>query len=356
MKKIKFLIISFSSILLFLIIFSVNIHAEETIIYELPTAKEITYGDSLFKAELVGGSANTKGTFLWKNESEILESGIHERTVVFTPSNSNYDTKEFNLQFKVNKKKITLSFERKLQKQYDGTNTLELPNYLIKGIIDKDTYISGIASATVENILVGENIPLTITGLSIIGDHKDNYYLDIDNFTADICPKYIEKAGQEKIIFDDNKTFMPTNSTLVIKEQQSNISKKGYSLKAYYDIHLENNHQIIDENPGKVTLKLKINNSLLKSRRIHLFNYANGQYEELKYEISDDGYISYDANFLGSLVIMKKNYNFTWLYVIISLTFTTLLIVLLTELLKNKKTNKIKKYKSLKRRKEDGNN
>lgn len=356
MKKLKFLVISFSSILLFFIMFSINIHAEETIIYELPTAKEIAYGDILYKAELVGGSANTKGIFLWKNEEEMLPVGIHERTALFIPSDTNYNTKEFNLSLKVNKKKVTLKFESKVQKQYDGTATLKLPNYIVKGIIDNDTYISGIAAATTESILVGENIPFTITGLSITGEHKDNYYLYLDNLAADICPKYIEKANKEKIIFDNNKSYINPNSTFVIAKTETNISKKGYSLKAYYDIHLENNHQKVEINTGKVTLKLKIDNNLLKSKRIHLFNYVNNQYEELKYEIDENGYILYDATNLGDLVIMKKNYNFTWLYVVVSLIFTILLIVLLTQLFKNKKPTKIKKYRSLKRRKDDGNN
>ena len=358
MKKIKFYILLFSSILLFFIMFSENIHAEETIIYEFPTAKEITYGDRLYKAELIGGSANTKGTFLWKNELEIANIGIHERTAIFIPSSTDYNTIEFNLSFKVNKRKVTLNFEKEIQKQYDGTNILKLPNYIIKGIIDDDTYVTGIASATTESILVGENIPITIEGLTIIGNHKDSYYLDINNLTANICPKYIEKVGQGKITFNNKLAYVSPYATLIVNKIDANISKRDYYLKSYYEIYLESNHQKIDINTGNITLKLKVDNTILKSKRIHMFNYVNNQYEEVKYTINDDGYITYTANNLGSLVIMKKKLDFTWLYIILSFIILVLSMILFINLAKNKKHNhnKIIKYKSLKRRKDYGNN
>ncbi len=351
------ILLVFISVIFFFITTSHKLKAEETIIYEVPLAKDIIYGDHLYKAELLGGSANTSGVFLWKNELEVLDVGTYERTAVFTPYDTNFDKKEITVSFNVLQKKISLSFEREIKKQYDETTLFKLPNYTITGIIDKETYISGIPTATSESILVGENIPIKIDGLSIEGNKKNNYYLDLANITGTIYPKYIEKAGKynSKITFVDD-IYIPSNSTLVINSVSTDITKEGYVIKDYYDIYLKSNTTRLSDINGKINLKFKLDKTI-NSKKIIAFNYHDGEYEKISYDISEDGYITYTVTALGALVLTEKKPNFTWLYVVLSCILIIALIFFLINTYANKpKKAKIIKYKSLKRSKKNGYN
>ena len=88
-------------------------------------------------------------------------------------------------------------------------------------------------------------------------------------------------------------------------------------------------------------------------KRLKLYNYFNGAYEEIEYTYSE-GYIEYSASALGILVFAQKELNFWWLYILIVsfvLTFDAVLIVK-----RMQSREKVNKYKSLKRsRDNDGN-
>lgn len=353
MKRNIFFTIILTSLFLFL--FNCNqINAEETIIYENPIASDITYGDHLYKSELNGGLTNTEGIFLWKNEQEILKFGTHERIAVFIPHNSVYPTKEIPITLNVAKKRVYLEFEKELRKQYDESYNFNLPNYTIKGIIDKDTYVSGNAISTTKSILVGDNIPLTIEGLKIKGNNKDNYYLDLSNINITIYPKQIEKVGvpKNKITFIDD-IYIPTNTSLTIENKTPATYKKGYKIITGYDIYLENGNERLKNITGTMNLKIKMDNSI-NLKKVHLFNFYNNNFEEIKYTINDEGYIIYNITHLGELVVMKKKIDLTGLYISISCLLAFAIILALIKIYQ--KRPKITKYKSLKRSKDYGNN
>ncbi|MBQ1546244.1 MAG: hypothetical protein IIZ59_01785, partial [Clostridia bacterium] len=72
----------------------------------VPTATGITYGQSLADSTLNGGTASVSGTFAWEDstiEPTVSDSNNTEYTVVFTPSDTNYNTSTCNVKVTVNK-------------------------------------------------------------------------------------------------------------------------------------------------------------------------------------------------------------------------------------------------------------
>ena len=86
-------------------------------------------------------------------------------------------------------------------------------------------------------------------------------------------------------------------------------------------------------------------------KRLKMFNYYNGGYQEIDYNYID-GILIYDCKGLGSLVIAQEDYDFRLLFIILSVVLTFVLASILIVVNVNK--NKINKYKSLKRRKDYG--
>ncbi len=86
---------------------SVTVTKGTPTISTVPTASDITVGDSLSKSTLTGGTASVEGTFAWKDSTitpAYSDSESTEYTVVFTPKDStNYNTAECSVKVKVNK-------------------------------------------------------------------------------------------------------------------------------------------------------------------------------------------------------------------------------------------------------------
>lgn len=354
MKK----LLKFSCLLLFLLIgyifSSTRTSACETIIYTPPTSSTINYGDHLYSSKLTNGIANVEGIFLWEKENLVLTPDDHYSTVIFLPSNPECSSKRINVNLTILPREIHPVFESELKKQYDETNNLVLPNYLIKGIIDEDTYIKGNLTAKTESVLVGDNIKVIMEGLEIAGDHKDYYTLNLNGYTATIHPKQIEKLGEikNKITFNSSKAFVPTNSSLLISKSDSQISKEGYKTYSVYDIVVKSDGKEVTNIPGSFSLKLKIDDINIK--KYQLFNYINNEYEKINYTITEDGYILYTVSNIGNLVIAKKEINITPLIIFLILVIAIIITILVQRNTKTK--TKIKKYKSLKRRKSYENN
>lgn len=67
-----------------------------------PTASDITIAQSVGESQLTGGEATVEGTFAWKNpEERRLLAGAYTRTVIFTPTDVNYNSVEISVNFNV---------------------------------------------------------------------------------------------------------------------------------------------------------------------------------------------------------------------------------------------------------------
>ena len=181
------------SIFLFLFLFdSKVVVAKETEILQYPVASDIYYGQPLFSSKLNGGIASVDGEFYWKNDDLVLDVGHHQEIVVFLPKNKEYECIEFDVAITVYKRRVYIEFEKKLTKLYDGNDSIEIPGYYIRGIVDDDVYVSGDIIAKLDSVFAGENVGVNISGLEIKGKNKDNYYLDLTGVVADVYKKHIE--------------------------------------------------------------------------------------------------------------------------------------------------------------------
>lgn len=324
--------------------------AQDIIISEYPVSSEIVYGHPLFSSSLVGGSSNVEGFFSWKEESKVLGVGNHKEIVVFTSVSG--EKEEIEVDVSVLPKRVYIEFQKEMKKQYDGNDYIDNIEYIVKGIIDSSVYVKGKISIKLDSVFVGENIGVSIKGLELSGEGKDNYYFDLEGFTATIHPKYLDKFGSEKNRVDFSESiYIPVNSLLNINDSDLELNIDKYDVKKVIDIGVFSQGKKLNI-AEKVFVKLNIDNNDLDYKRITLYNYYNGKYEELEYQYLN-GELSYWCTGLGYLVVASKEYNYIWLYILCSIIILSLVIVLVY--VQRKRYNRIKHYKSIRRRKDYGN-
>lgn len=331
---------------------AVKVAANKTTIIEMPTATDLVYGEPLFQSNLVGGSANVEGKFSWEDGLVTFEVGQYTQKVIFNPLDSSYESCELYVPIKVNKKKVTLQFEKEIYKHYDGTTKIELPNYIVKGIVDDDVFVRGNLQGELEDALVGETMVL-LSGLDLVGDKKHNYELDFSSVVGTVYRLEVEKFGtiKHKVVFK-GETYVPANALINVDNLRAgDVDIEGYNVVEVYDIYLTSNGDRVDVS-DLVEVKIKINEQSLNHKHLAVFNYYNGEYEEVEYKYID-GYIVYSAHSLGKLVIAYQKVNLSWLYGLG--IFVIVFVATYVGIGKYRKREKINKYKSLKRRKEDGN-
>ncbi len=353
MRKVR-CVIYFVCLLVTLFLFSNNLAngLEATSVLEKPIAEEIPYGSPLFESELSGGMASVEGTFYWKEDTKVLGVGDHEEQVIFEPFDNNYEKVELSVNITIIPKKVYVRFEDEIRKQYDGNNLLELPSYVVVGIVDEDVYVKGKLKGVFSSIIVGENIGVELSGLSLEGKNSNNYYLGLDGYTGSIHPRIIEKMGEikNKIELDDN-TYVPINSTIFVdKGDSSKYGLDNYVVWSAWDVYLKSGNERVEVD-GKVSAKIFIGEEKIKNRRVQVYSVYDGVYEKLEYEYLD-GYLQYSSNGLGVLLVVEEQVDYWWLLIVGVILLSGLILFWIVK--KGHKKEKINKYKSLKRRKDYG--
>ncbi len=93
--------------------------------FPLPTASDITYGDTLSDS-VIRGEADVAGQFFWKDSGirpSVHNSNLTEYPVTFIPSDgANYNKLDSNIKLTVKPKKITITFTSNVIFVYDGNN------------------------------------------------------------------------------------------------------------------------------------------------------------------------------------------------------------------------------------------
>ena len=347
MNKKKFFITILMSFFFFVFLGAQRTLALETVIIQKPEVEELSYGEPLFESQITGGEANVPGSFFWKYSTRSFEIGTYVETIVFTPTDSSYDSVEIFVNVVVNKRRVFIKFEDEIYKQYDGTDSIKMPNYIVGGILKSDNiFIRGELESKLESALIGEN-NVILSGLELVGDKAKNYYLDLSGFKATVHPRFVEKFGsiKHKVEFS-SEIFVPVNSLIYVDQEDSNsLKKEHYTIKSIYDVYLMNDGSIVDVDK-EVIVKIQIPQTDLKYKRLNVFNYYNGVYESVDYNY-ENGYIIYRASSLGKLVITQKNIDFSWIYVVSGGVALVALLFIGTKIFSGKE--KINKYKSKKR-------
>ena len=352
MLKKKYMIIFMGYLAFFFFYTAFKIKAADTFILEKPSASEIVYGEPLYMSDLIGGRTSVEGTFSWENNLQTFEAGEYEVKALFTPTDQNYSSEEVLIHLKVNKRRVYIKFEKDIYKHYDGTNQVNLPNYLVGGIIDKTVYVSGNLEGELESVLIGQN-KVILSGLELKGGKKENYYLDLDNVYACVHPKYVEKFGEVKhrVEFGPN-TYVPVDSLIYVDEiDDFDISMNGYDVKTVYDIYVKSGNTRLDVGEGS-KVRIKVDKDKLDYRRFEMYNYYNGVYEKLDYKYKD-GYVEYTAGKgLGKLILAQRKVNYLWIYILLIFAGSGVMVALFSKTGNEKE--KIHKYKSLKRGRDNG--
>ncbi|MBP3509325.1 YDG domain-containing protein [Oscillibacter sp.] len=147
-----------------------------------PTAAGLTYGQPLSASNLT--STETGGTFAWKTDSTIPTVSNNGYTVVFTPTDTSYNSVEKTVSITVAPKELTITGAAATGRDYEPGNTTvavsggTLESLVIRdGVQDTVTLVSSGASGTVATADAGQNKPVTVTGYSLTGTAAGNYTL-----------------------------------------------------------------------------------------------------------------------------------------------------------------------------------
>lgn len=338
-NKLKF-IVFLGFIFLFMLSFQ-QIKASE---YEINVEKveNLVYGNSLKSAKIVGNSS-ILGNFSFENENLVLNDvGNIELKIVFTPSDvENFNKKEILFETNVEKRRVTIIFDRLLYKQYDGTKEIDLPSYTYSGIINNEVEIEGNLVGTLEASYISDEVNVELSGLTIVGEKKDCYYLETSDYVAKIFPKILEKKGaNETILILADNIYINLDSSLKIevKEETKKIDRNYATFKIYnYDIYNGENKLDIDSD---IVVSMKIDKNIMDTKRLKIFELTSeGKYQELEYRYSDDK-INFTMNSNSKLVFATNNIEYS-LIIIFSGVILFYLIFIMFYRFKN---SKIKEY------------
>lgn len=351
MLKKGFFITFVYTLFIFFFCNAIKVNAGETLVEILPKASEIAYGQPLFESVLSEGKANVDGTFYWKDPFLSFNAGQYVQKVVFKPFDVEYNSVEMNVVVRVKRRKIYLKFEGEIFKQYDGKNSIRLPNYIVGGVLDEDdVYLTGSLEGVLENVLVGKSNVL-LSGVELAGNDEKNYYLDLNGVEATIYRDYVEKFGNVKNRVDFGKDiYVPMDSIICVdKLSDYDIKKVDYDIREVYDIYLKSDQSRVDVD-GIVNVKVMIDEDSFNYKKVKIYNYYNGAYEKVEYKY-EDGYIIYTAKGLGSLVFAQKRVNMWWLNILIIIFVLSVGVFIFIIALR--KREKFNKYKSIKPGKKD---
>lgn len=146
----------------------VNVLTANVNIADLPTASAITYGDSLAKSVLYGGTAyfdginkvEIFGTFAWKDDSLkpfVSDSDKTLYTVVFTPADSvNYNTAEIEITVNVSKAAMP-NLLLSVDNTHKTVGSIALPGDWVWLAADTDTAIKAGGSVVATAVYAGDD-------------------------------------------------------------------------------------------------------------------------------------------------------------------------------------------------------
>lgn len=272
----------------------------------------LEYGNKLKNATINGESNGVEGEFSFYNSEMVLDSvGEVNLEIVFIPLNSS-EVKKINYVGIVEKRKISIAFDAPIYKQYDGNDNIVLPTFSYVGILNNEVEVVGELIGKLSATYVSEDIAITLSGVEIVGDKKDCYYLDLFEHTARIYPSILEKSGvNETFITLDENVYVDISYSLKVEPKMVNskILNKYTAFESYsYEVYSHNNvKQDVD---GNFDIKMKINDKITVMERLAIFELTKeGKYKKLEYSIHD-GYIHTSIESGSQLVFATRDIEY----------------------------------------------
>ena len=186
--------------------FNVDIGAYENIFIDLvlPTASDLEYGRTLADVVLTGGSARDNrddsdipGTFAFYEPSfkpDYSEEPQKFRIAFTAEDNTKYPVHYDTVSVLVSAQVLTIDGLTAEDKVYDGTTDVvfDYSNAKLVGVVDGDdvSLTQTSIAAAFEDKNAGVDKSVVVSGYSLAGADKDNYFLDLKNsITATITPR-----------------------------------------------------------------------------------------------------------------------------------------------------------------------
>lgn len=331
MSKNSFRYILFIGLLfLFGIVFSNKIDAINQDI-SVTNIEGLVYGNTLGNATIYGNSNGVEGVFTFADKDRILSTvGEIELEVLFIPKDSNSIVK-INYLGIVEKRKISVVFDSPIYKQYDGNTSIDLPRHSYKGILHNEVTVEGVLLATLSASYVSEGIPVILSGIEIVGEKKDYYYLDLLGHYARISPSKLEKEGSlATTIYLDKNVYVDVGYILRVnsKEESKRINDTYTSFKTYtYNVYSHNNTLLTVA--GTLDIYTKVEKGLLDKERLALFELTkDGEYKQLDYSINGE-YLNVKIAGGSAIVFATRNieYHFIVLFSFLLLCYGIFIVV-----------------------------
>ena len=162
-----------------------------------PTGLKATYGDSLSSVKLTNNNENIDGTWEWKEITSVGNAGTNSFKAVFTPTSSNYNSHEAELNVSVSKKELTISITKDT---YTYSNELHKLEYVVTGFVD-----------SVSEVTITGN-----DGLTNAGSKEFTLVVDDANYTGSVTHTLTIDKARVEAPGSYNATYYDQLGTLIL--------------------------------------------------------------------------------------------------------------------------------------------
>lgn len=336
-NKLKFVIYIFSFVLFFMF-FNNKVNALDYDV-NINSIEGLVYGNKLNSAK-INGESTIDGHFSFYDGNILLNNvGNISVEVVFIPSDlDNYEVKRVNVNSFIEKRKIEVVFSGFIYKQYDGSDKINLPEYRYDGIIDEEVSVIGDLVATLEGIYVGEDIPVILSGVEIIGEKKEFYQLELSGHRGNVYPLMLEKEGYNatQITLDKN-VYVDTRYSLIINVNENvNTINDKYSTFKEIEYLVYNHNNIKLDIQGNFKVSMNASDEDVNRNRFTLFELTKeGEYKKIEY-VYNNGKLEFNIASTSRIVFATRDIEYNLIYLFNAVLLFCLCFVIVSRI-KNSK-------------------
>ena len=289
-----------------------------------------TYGDidPLFTYQIVEGEL-INDDVLYGSIGRKTGEDVGTYPLVKSVYNANYNITLIpaDASLQIVKKEVKL-ISAVYNKIYDGTNVAYLKNPYISGAIDelslsynKDTCAE---FATSE---VGNNIPVTIHDILLVGEKSSNYTLVVPtNLCADIT---YDTMTNNHVSVTSSEAVLRENYNLNVNFQSysKHLKIQNHKLVLKYNIYIDDSNDMVNLD-SPYTIKIKLPEDVYLKNNIYVYyNMGDDKLLRLNSVKNDNGELVINSNLLGEFYITVEDETWVDYATIVSLTLFAIIII-----------------------------
>lgn len=209
------------------------VHPGDPIIYNWPTASDITYGQLLGESILTGGQASTDGIFEWVDPNETFEVGEYAPYVRFTPDDqASFAIVENQVEINVTPALQTIEWDLTDYFVIEVGDTLHLTAVATSGLEVTYTLDNEELAEISSNILIGLQVGMVTITASQSGVYVDEFGDKYANYlAAEPVSKTVTIVAKD-INTGADMIFNEVQATKVIRDGRLYIIRNGHIYNA----------------------------------------------------------------------------------------------------------------------------